>query len=224
MITGLDDVAVRNRNSGFRQGPVETDEPLLRNGSILPMDEGDFPVASRNHVFRKLVFPLDIRRKDGTVVIVGIVNRNGRNLGIDQLPDILIRIVHIRNQDPVAGPVAGVLQEGSPPPCDVPADEEDVVAILLRLNLRRIQNCREEFMGQADIRIILEEDADRVGGIRLQLPGRHIRRVVHLLRHLPDPLSGLFADVSVSVQGLADRRGGNSAFLSYVLDCNHVIT
>ena len=104
------------------------------------------------------------------------------------------------------------------------ADEEDVVAILLRLNLRRIQNCREEFMGQADIRIILEEDADRVGGIRLQLPGRHIRRVVHLLRHLPDPLSGLFADVSVSVQGLADRRGGNSAFLSYVLDCNHVIT
>ena len=188
------------------------------------MYEGYLSVSLGDDVFCKLVKSLYIVREYRAVVIKGIINGNGRYLACYQFLHHFGVIIHICYQDSVKPSVSGMFQICRPLPPNIPAQEKDIVALAFGFVFRGVQYLRKKFVCQADVCLILEKDSERVRKIGLELPGRHIRHVMKLFRGDPDLLGCGGAHISVTVQSLADGRGGYSAPVCNVSYRYHPVT
>ena len=76
-------------------------------------------------------------------------------------------------------------------------------------------------MAQTVVMLIHQQHTQIIASICLQSAGNEIGLVAQFVRNGTDPLSGLFADIFLSVQGFTDRSNGNTALFCNIFHGNH---
>ena len=184
----------------------EAIQSLLRNQGHLTMDETDFTMPSLQHELRKFILSFDVVGHYRALITKLIIDGDGRDLAVHELDHLRGCEIHAGDQDAVAVSVACMLQEAGLRAGDGIRYEGHIVAELFEGFLRAVENRGEVLMRKSRVCFIYKQDADIMRTVGFQLSGCYIRKIVHFLRCRPDPLSGLWIDIGISIQCLTDGR------------------
>ena len=94
---------------------------------------------------------------NGGAAVVCIVDGDGGDAAVRQLPNLRLLIGLVGDEYAVTVAVAGVFRVPDGTPAQAAGDEEDVVSQLLRLPLEAVEEAGEKLVGQPGIGVVPEE-------------------------------------------------------------------
>ena len=154
-------------------------------------------------------------------VIEGVVQGDHRDIRINELLYQGILVISADHGNAIKSAVHCMLEIAGVLVPDIAVDKSDIVTAAFRLDAEAVQRCGEVLVHKAVILQVDKQDTQVVGPVGLQRTGCGIRRIPHFLYGFKNALSGLFADILLSVEGFADCGDGYTALLCNVLHGNH---